>query len=78
MGPVSRFCERFKISKNVRLVNCIGIEPLSIFEEMSKDSSIDKFANDDGIWPVRLLWERLRSRRNLSVPSTFGICPWNL
>ena len=49
MGPVSRFCERFKISKNVRLVNCIGIEPLSIFEEMSKDSSTDKFANDDGI-----------------------------
>ena len=49
MGPVSLFCERFKTAKNVKLVNCIGMEPLSIFEERSKDSSSNKFPNDDGI-----------------------------
>ena len=63
------------MAKNVKLVNCIGISPVSIFEERSKDSSTDKFANDDGICPFSLLWEKLSTQRNFNVPSTFGIFP---
>ena len=33
IGPISWFCERFKNAKNVKLVNCMGIFPLSLFEE---------------------------------------------
>ena len=65
------------MAKNVRLVNCMGISPLSLFEERSNDSSANKFAKDDGICPIRLLWERLSSWRNLSLPSSSGISPWN-
>ena len=75
---MSWFWERFKMAKNVRLVICIGISPVSLFEERSKDSSADNFANDNGIWLVRLLWERLSNRRIVSLPSTSGISPSNL
>ena len=51
---------------------------MSLFEERSKDSSADKFANDNGIWPVRLLWERLSNQRIVTLASTFGISPSNL
>ena len=72
MGPISWFCERFNMAKNVRSVSCKGISPVRLFEERSKDSSADNFANDDGIWPVRLLWERLSNRRIVTLASTFG------
>ena len=52
---MSWFCNRFNTAKNVKLVNCIGISPMSLFEERSNDSSDDKFATDGGIWPVKLL-----------------------
>jgi hypothetical protein len=52
---MSWFCDKFNTAKNVKLVNCAGISPTNLFEERSNDSSVDKFANDGEIWPVKLL-----------------------
>ena len=75
---MSWFCERFNMAKNVRLVNWIGICPVSLFEERSKDSSLDKFANDDGYGWLGYYGKRLSNRRTVSYPSTSGISPSNL
>ena len=39
IGPLNWFWERFRYSRNVRLVSSIGISPKRLFRERSKDSS---------------------------------------
>ena len=39
IGSINWFWERFKYSRNVRLVSCWGILPKRRFQERSKDSS---------------------------------------
>ena len=51
INPVRLFWERFKTSRNVKLVNSWGILLMSLFEERSNDSSNFKFSKDDGICP---------------------------
>ena len=77
MSLVRLLQERFNTSKKSRFTSCVGILPWSLFDERSKDSSCDKLLKDDGIGPIKLLWEKLRTTSEWSSPSISGTCPLN-
>lgn len=64
--PSSWLYKKFSKKRNFRLANCIGISPISLFEEKSKGSSSDRFPNNDGMPLVSLLWKMLRHLSELS------------
>ncbi|CAA7040757.1 unnamed protein product [Microthlaspi erraticum] len=49
---------KFMYSRNERFPNSCGISPESLFRETSSDSRADRFPIDDGMWPVKALFDK--------------------
>ena len=51
---------------------------MTLLLDKSNDSSRDKVPKDSGIFPVRALFDKLRTYSDLSSPNSFGIGPSRL
>lgn len=72
------FCDMFKTSRLVISARLWGISPMSWFQERSNDSISQRLPRACGIWPFRLLWDKLSTISELRVPTMSGISPTNL
>ena len=50
----------------------------SLFRDKSRDSSVDSLPSEDGIPPLKMLFEKLSTLSPLRPPIESGISPWNL
>ncbi|KAF7045475.1 hypothetical protein CFC21_054578 [Triticum aestivum] len=74
--PERLFPKRTKIRVLWVLPNPDGIEPVSWFVLSSRASRRDRFASDAGMGPVKMLFVRESTARDVSLtPSSAGMCP---